>query len=95
MNGLGLRKKHPDAFAEAKAYEKNAVDHGSPFTWCQGESLADIEQPDRIQEIQIEHKRRVSRVQAKVQPNPLRPDNEPIDIDDLYGNSKACLACHK
>ena len=90
-----LKEKHPDAFAEAKAYEKNAVDHGSPFTWCQGESLADIEQPDRIREIQIEHKRRVSRVQAKVQPNPLRPDNEPIDIDDLYGNSKACLACHK
>ena len=26
---------------------------------------------------------------------PLRPDAEPIDIDDLYGQAKVCLACHK
>jgi len=28
------------------------------------------------------------------QPNPLRSGNEPIDIDDLYGQAKVCLACH-
>ena len=27
--------------------------------------------------------------------NPLRPKSEPIDIDDLYGQQKMCLACHK
>ena len=32
-----LKEQHPDAFEEAKAYEKDAVEHGSPFTWSQGE----------------------------------------------------------
>ena len=27
--------------------------------------------------------------------NPLRPNEEPVDIDELYGQSKVCLACHK
>ena len=92
---IRLKDKHPDAFAEAKAYEKSAVNHGSPFTWCQGESLEQLEQPDRVKEIQIEHKRRLDRLRTKVQPNPLRSEFEPLDIDDLYGQAKVCIACHK
>jgi hypothetical protein len=90
-----LREEHPDKFEEAKTYEKNAVEHGSPFTWSQGESLDELEQPDRITEIRQDHALRVARLQAKVQPNPLRSDHEPLDMDDLYGGVKACLACHK
>ena len=36
---------------------------------------------------------RLGRMRAKLQSNPL--DSEPLDIDDLYGKAKACLACHK
>lgn len=90
-----LREWHPDAFEEAKAYEKNAVEHGSPFTWSQGESLEELERPDRIDKIKKEHEQRIARIRARVQPNPLRPDREPLDIDDLYGSTKSCLACHK
>lgn len=90
-----LKEQHPQAFEEAKAYEKNAVEHGSPFTWSQGESLEELEQPERIQQIREEHEKRLARMRSKVQPNPLRLDNEPLDIDDLYGKAKVCLACHK
>ena len=90
-----LREQHPEAFEEAKAYEKNAVEHGSPFTWSQGESLEDLETPERIKQIKDEHERRLARMQAKTQANPLRPDIELLDIDDLYGKAKVCLACHK
>lgn len=90
-----LRERHPEAFEEAKAYEKNALEHGSPFTWCHGESLEELEQPERIVQIRTNHAERLARMRAKVQPNPLRPDNEPLDIDDLYGQTKGCLACHK
>lgn len=90
-----LREEHPDAFEEAKAYEKNAVDHGSPFTWCQGESLDELERPERIEQIRSDHKQRLERRRAKMVVNPLRPDQEPLDIDDLYGQAKVCLACHK
>lgn len=90
-----LREQHPAAFEEAKAYEKNAVEHGSPFTWSQGESLEELERPERIAEIKRDHEKRKSRIRNKIQLNPLRPNSEPIDIDDLYGQTKGCLACHK
>ncbi len=90
-----LRERHPEAFEEAKAYEKDAVEHGSPFTWSQGESLEELEQSERIAQIRADHADRLARMRAKVQSNPLRPDSEPLDIDDLYGQAKSCLACHK
>ena len=90
-----LKEKHPDYFEEAKAYEKDAVEHGSPFTWSQGESLAELEQSERIEQIRQDHERRLARMRSKVKPNPLRPDSDPLDIDDLYGQAKVCLVCHK
>jgi len=90
-----LKEQHPDAFQEAMTYEKDAVQRGSPFTWSQGESLEELERPDRIEQIKKDHQRRLERMRSKLQPNPLRPDREPLDIDDLYGQAKVCLACHK
>lgn len=90
-----LREQHPEYFKEAKAYEKNAVEHGSPFTWSQGESLEELERPERVEQIKADHEERLARVRSKVQPNPLRQCSEPLDIDDLYGRVKGCLACHK
>lgn len=90
-----LKENHPDKFEEAKRYEKTAVENGSPFTWTQGESLEDLEKPERIEQIKAEHEKRIQRMREKTRNNPLRPDNEPLDIDDIYGQAKGCLACHK
>jgi hypothetical protein len=90
-----LREQHPQAFEEAIQYEKTAVEHGSPFTWSQGESLRELAQPERVSEIRADHERRLVRLRAKVPANPLRANIEPLDLDDLYGQSKVCLACHK
>jgi hypothetical protein len=90
-----LMEQHPEAFEEAKSYEKTAVEHGSPFTWSQGESLVQLSTPDRVEEIRADHLRRLTRLRSKTKPNPLRSDCEPLDIDDLYGQAKVCLACHK
>ncbi|MBV7259362.1 phosphoadenosine phosphosulfate reductase domain-containing protein [Erythrobacter crassostreae] len=90
-----LKERHPEAFEEAKAYEKNAMDHGSPFTWSHGESLLELERPERQQAIRKDHEKRIERAQKRLKANPLRPDTV-IDLDDLYGNAaKACLTCHK
>jgi len=90
-----LRERHPEYFQEAKQYEKTALEQGSPFTWSQGESLDELEQPERVKQILRDHELRLDRVRSKVQANPLRPDKEPLDMDELYGSSKICLACHK
>ena len=90
-----LKKVHPEAFEEAKSYEKDAVANGSPFTWTQGESLDELTQPERVKQIEKDYKKRLERMKAKRQKNPLRGHGENIDIDELYGQAKSCLACHK
>lgn len=90
-----LRERHPEAFEEAKQYEKTAIEHGSPFTWSQGESLIELEKPERQEKIREEHQRRLERARSRLQANPLR-ENTLIDLDDVYGGAaKACLTCHK
>lgn len=89
-----LMEEHPDAFEEAKGYEKNALEHGSPFTWSQGESLDDLSRPKRIAQIRDDHERRVARIQAKRRINPLQ--DAPIEFDEIYGSAaKLCMTCHK
>lgn len=90
-----LMERHPDRFDEARSYEKNALEHGSPFTWSAGESLDELARPERVAQIRAEHQRRVERAAAKRRVNPLRPDAPEMDIDELYGQAKVCLACHK
>lgn len=93
-----LRERHPEAFEEAKAYEKNALEHGSPFTWTKGEPLGELERPERMAQIFQDFERRKARDLAKRPINPLRPIESIVDIDDLYGEDEgggACVVCHK
>src|SRR5690625_4441722 len=92
---VNLLEEHPDAFAEAMSYEKDAVKDGSPFTWSQGESLQELSEPERIKEIKAEHENRVARLRARVESNPLRPESTDLDFEDIYGQSSYCVPCHK
>ncbi|WP_181893067.1 phosphoadenosine phosphosulfate reductase domain-containing protein [Falsiruegeria mediterranea] len=92
---VGLKERHPEAFERAKQMEKNSLEHGSPFSWSEGETLHDLEQPERIAKIRADHKRRVERAKAKKKIDPLRPEQGAVDLDDIYGQQKVCLACHK
>ena len=57
-----LKERHPEGFEEAKALEKNALEHGSPFTWSQGESLTDLEKPERVAQIIADFEKRRERM---------------------------------
>ena len=92
---VNLLEIHPDAFEEAKQYEKTSEVHGSSFTWSENESLEDLSKPERVSQIKEEYKKRLERAKRQFQGNPLRPNTSEIDIDELYGKSKVCLACHK
>lgn len=48
---VGLLEKHPDLFEKAKAFETESSKTGRKFTWAQSESLEEISQPNRIEEI--------------------------------------------
>lgn len=93
-----LKERHPEAFEEAKQYEKNALEHGSPFTWTQGEPLDELEKPARVIQIVTDFERRKQRDLASRPVNPLRPIEALEDIDDIYGDDEgngACVVCHK
>ncbi|ATQ75846.1 hypothetical protein CR152_15920 [Massilia violaceinigra] len=93
-----LKERHPDRFEEAKQYEKNALEHGSPFTWTQGEPLEELEKPARVIQIVNDFDRRKQRDLASRPINPLRPADKIDDIDDIYGDDEgngACVVCHK
>lgn len=89
-----LLDEHPDAFEEAKKYEKNAIEHGSPFSWSDGETLQELARPERLAQIRADHEKRVARLKARRPVNILQ-DDLPMDLDEVYGTGKMCITCHK
>ncbi len=89
-----LLDEHPDAFEEAKKYEKNAIEHGSPFSWSDGETLQELSRPERLAQIRADHEKRVARLKARRPVNILQ-DDLPMDLDEVYGTGKMCITCHK
>ena len=93
-----LSREHPEAFEEAKRYEKTAIKHGSPFTWSERESLSDLERPERMAEIEADYERRLARERARRPRNALRDGLGDIEIDEAYGTAEvaaSCIICHK
>ena len=85
-----LKEAHPDLFEQAKAYEKPYEPSGNTFTWSAGESLAELEQPERIATIQHEHDTRVSN---------QRERRENLTLAEVFSNKlpddndDGCLIC--
>ena len=91
---IRLRSHHPDAFEEAKRYERDALERGAPFTWSPGEALTEMEQPERVREIErkedVRRLRRVDRKHWWELDGDSRNNQEPPPEDD-----GGCLVCHK
>lgn len=103
-----LREHHPEEFEKAKAYEKTAKDHGSPFTWAEHETLTELEDAGRMEQIKVEHAKRLERFRQKyrrdLRRNPYKSEmsdrelDELHDVDEVYGISDvagSCVICHK
>jgi hypothetical protein len=56
-----LKREHPERVEEAKSYEKTALEHGSPFTWSDRESLEQLERPERMAAIEADYEQRLER----------------------------------
>lgn len=60
-----LKETYPDLYEKAKEYERPYEKTGNFFTWSQGESLAEMERPDRIEQIKREHVIRFERQKTR------------------------------
>jgi len=92
-----LAEHHPDHFDEAVAYEKTALNDGSPFTWSQGESLTELIKPKRVEQIKLDYEQRRERLRRNRRINPLSA-RTPDSVDEAYGIDEAaggCVICHK
>jgi hypothetical protein len=89
-----LLREHPEAFEEAKRYEETALDYGPPFTWSDRESLNELADPTRVDQIEREHRARMDRLKARRRRNALRPAGL-VDEVLFEDDGGSCLICHK
>ena len=90
---VGLLEQHPDLFELAKGYEKFNPETGERFTWCQGESLEELSQPERIAEIKANTEKAMA---SKKADKPNRRLIEILtDVLDDEDDEEPCLPCHK
>ena len=90
---VGLLEQHPDLFELAKEYEKFNHETGERFTWCQGESLEELSQPERIAEIKANTEKAMA---SKKTAKPNRRLIEILtDVHDDEDDEEPCLVCHK
>lgn len=87
---VGLKEHHPDLFEEAKRYETERG--GEHFYWRQRESLAELEKPERIEQIKREHNLRLEQERKK---RPNQPLIEVLSaVLDAEDDEKGCDICH-
>ena len=85
-----LKEEHPDLFEKAKAYERPYEGSGNTFTWSKGESLVELERPERMEEIKRDHELRKGR---------KRERRENLTLAQVFGDEiveqdeGGCLIC--
>ncbi len=86
----GLKERHEDLFEKAKQYEVERG--GEHFYWRQRESLAELEQPERLAQIKLDHARRLEEERKR------RPDRPLIELTaaalDVEDDDVGCDICH-
>jgi len=88
---VGLLENHPDLFQEAINYEKPSAG----YTWIQRESLAELSDPLRVEEIKREELKRREQAKARQRPRNLAQvfaeDGDALPEDE---NEPGCNICH-
>ena len=90
---VGLLEQHPDLFELAKGYEKFNPETGERFTWCQGESLEELSDPERIAQIKANTEKAMA--SKKTAKSNRRLIEILTDVHDDEDDEEPCLICHK
>lgn len=75
----------------AKAYEKFDPETGQRFTWCERESLEELEQPSRSAEIIAKHQAALARTRKRQANRPLV--DVLAEVYDDEDNDQPCFFC--
>jgi 3'-phosphoadenosine 5'-phosphosulfate sulfotransferase (PAPS reductase)/FAD synthetase len=87
---VGLKEMHPQLFKESKKYEKINKKTGERYTWSERESLAELEQPQRMQEI----KERMVKLTVAGRPAKSKLLVSILDDSNDDDDNLPCSFCH-
>jgi 3'-phosphoadenosine 5'-phosphosulfate sulfotransferase (PAPS reductase)/FAD synthetase len=87
---VGLLENHPDLYEKSITYERIDPDTGEKYTWSQNESLQELRDPERVQQIKTDAEKQQQKSKGKLKAN--------LSLVQLFGNEDAgedgCLICH-
>lgn len=91
---VGLYENHPDLFAKAMEFEteKENAETGERFTWSHRESLRELIEPERLQQIKSEHLARQEQNRQRKTAQSLIEVF--VDQDGIDEEGDSCLICH-
>jgi len=87
-----LKQRYPELYEEAKAYEKPNRVNGNVFYWCQNESLAELERPERMAEILEKWELQQARATQSRKNLPLVTTLAGLETNEAPATG--CLICH-
>ena len=90
---VGLMDNHPELFELAKGYEKFNEETGERYTWSQGESLVELADAERIQQIKANYAKAMAREQESQSNRSLLEIMG--DVFDDEDDEEPCLTCDK
>ena len=88
-----LKETHPELFERAKEYEEKSKLYGGNFYWCQNESLAELEQPERMEEIRANWIASQERNRTRRKNVPLVETLGGLEPEDDQHLRDGCLIC--
>ena len=88
-----LWETHRDLFDKAKEYEEKSVQHGEQFYWCQNETLAELERPERMRQIKENWVASQARSRMKRKNVPLVETLGGLEPQDDPTLRDGCLIC--
>lgn len=86
-----LKRRHPEYFARAKEYEARSAAVSKSFTWCSGESLEELERPERMEQIERNWEAAAARRAARRENLPLSAVLAGAEVDEE--EREGCLIC--
>jgi 3'-phosphoadenosine 5'-phosphosulfate sulfotransferase (PAPS reductase)/FAD synthetase len=93
---IGLKERHPHLFEKAKQYEKVLKDEQGNvlkrYSWAQGETLEEIEVPERAEAIKVNHERYMEEEKRRQRPRRLLDMFE--DALDAEDDTLPCQICN-
>lgn len=88
---VGLLENHPDLFKKAMQYEKP----GEGYTWMQNESLSELSEPKRIEQIKQDELKRREQEKLRQRPKTLAQLFSASADQDLSDDDEpGCNICH-